>query len=208
VDSRDSKDIKVTNCNDDSLITTLTGHTGGVTYLIIDDGKLYSGDHDGTIKIWNCGNYQFITNLGESSGDSGHEYEGHTSFVACLTINDGKLYSGSWDKTIKVWDCSTNKLITTLTEHTDDVTRLLIHGGKLYSQAGTSSDDEIIVYDCSDDSFITTLADSRYIMCLEFYDGKLYYYPWRTDDPIQHLTFQNGKLYAQDWVGDIYIWQL
>ena len=124
----------MTNCNDDSLITTLTGHTGGVTYLIIDDGKLYSGDHDGTIKIWNCSTYQFITNLGESSGDSGDEYEGHTSFVACLTINDGKLYSGSWDKTIKVWDCSTNKLITTLGEPDDPIQHLTFQNGKLYAQ--------------------------------------------------------------------------
>ena len=41
--SKAGSDIRVTNCNDDSLITTLTGHTGIVCCLIIDDGKLYSG---------------------------------------------------------------------------------------------------------------------------------------------------------------------
>ena len=89
--SRYASDIRVTNCNDDSLITTLTGHTGTVHCLIIDDGKLYSGSHDNTIKIWNCSTDTLIKTL-----------IGHTGLVVCLTINDGKLYSGSFYKTIKV----------------------------------------------------------------------------------------------------------
>jgi WD40 repeat protein len=57
-------------------------------------------------------------NISKMLHDVEGEDEGHTSYVYRLTINDGKLYSGSRDETIKVWDCSTNKLITTLTEHT------------------------------------------------------------------------------------------
>ena len=49
-----SHNIEVRACSDDSLITTLTGHTRYVSCLIIDDGKLYSGSGDRTIKIWNC----------------------------------------------------------------------------------------------------------------------------------------------------------
>ena len=88
----------------------------------------------------------------------------------CLTINDGKLYSGSFDKTIKVWDCSTNKLITTLTEHTSGVNGLLTHGGKLCSQAHNV----IKVYDSSDDTLITTLEDhTDSARCLEIQDGNM-----------------------------------
>ena len=111
--------IKVWNCSTDTLISTLTGHTSGVACLTISDGKLYSGSYDHSIKVWNCSNHELITTLGvPEEHDEEGEYEGHTSPVFCLTINDGKLYSGSADETIKVWDCSTNKLITTLTEHT------------------------------------------------------------------------------------------
>ena len=92
-----SRYIRVTNCNDDSLITTLTGHTDIVCCLIIDDGKLYSGSLDNTIKIWNCSTDTLIKTL-----------TGHTDDVLCLTINDGKLYSGSEDKTIKVWSGDLN----------------------------------------------------------------------------------------------------
>ena len=259
-------DIRVTNCNDDSLITTLTGHTGDVKCLIMDDGKLYSGSEDRTIKIWNCstdtliktltghtgwvycltindgmlysGNYdhsimvwncsnhELITTLGvPEEHDVEGEYEGHTDWVNCLTINDGKLYSGSADKTIKVWDCSTNKLITTLTEHTDPIHCLRIHGGKLYSKPYNV----IKVYDCSDDTLITTLEDhTDFVWCLEIHDGKLYTgsgdktinvydcsdYSLITTlrghtKPVSQLTFQNGKLYSKQWGDDaIYIWQL
>ena len=175
--------------------------------------------------VWNCSNHKLITTLGvpEEQDEEG-EYEGHTGPVVCLTINDGKLYSGSWDKTIKVWDCSTNKLITTLTEHTDAVSRLLTHGGKLYSQAYNV----IKVYDCSDDTLITTLEDHTDSMrCLEIHDGKLYtgsidktinVYDCSDDSlittlrghtlPVSDLTFQNGKLYSKQVGGAIYIWQL
>ena len=67
--------IRVTNCNDDSLITTLTGHTDYVNCLIIDDGKLYSASRDSTIKIWNCSTDTLIKTL-----------TGHTSWVMCLTM--------------------------------------------------------------------------------------------------------------------------
>ena len=176
--------------------------------------------------MWNCSNHKLITTLGvPEEHDEEGEYEGHTGYVYCLTINDGKLYSGSLDKTIKVWDCSTNKLITTLTEHTyGGVERLRIHGGKLYSQAYNG----IKVYDCSDDTLITTLEDHTVdVTCLEIHDGKLYTgsYDWtinvydcsddslittlrgHTDD-LHDLTFQNGKLYSKQSGGDIYIWQL
>ena len=84
-------DIIVTNCNDDSLITTLTGHTNDVLCLTINDGKLYSGSYDNAIKIWNGSTDTLIKTL-----------TGHTGDVRYLTISDGRLYSGSEDNSIKV----------------------------------------------------------------------------------------------------------
>ena len=217
--------IKIWNCSTDTLIKTLTGHTGWVYCLTINDGMLYSGNYDHSIMVWNCSNHELITTLGASEEhDEEGEYEGHAERVYCLTINDGKLYSGSRDETIKVWDCSTNKLITTLTEHTDLVARLRIHGGKLYSQACNV----IKVYGCSEDTLITTLEDhTKDVNCLEIHDGKLYtgsddktinVYDCSDDSLITtlrghtggvyDLTFQNGKLYSKETDGAIYIWQL
>ena len=74
------RDIRVTNYNDDALITTLTGHTARVWRLKIYDGKLYSASWDRTIKIWNCSTDILIKTL-----------IGHTRPVKCLTISDGTL---------------------------------------------------------------------------------------------------------------------
>jgi WD40 repeat protein len=78
--------IRVTNCNDDSLITTLTGHTNYILCLIIDDGKLCSGSMDKTIKVWNCSTDNTLLKTLTKHTE-------HTGSAMCLTINDGKLYS-------------------------------------------------------------------------------------------------------------------
>ena len=171
--SKAGRVIRVTNCNDDSLITTLTGHAFTVQCLIIDDGKLYSGSYEKTIKVWDCSTNKLITTLTE-----------HTDPVHRLRIHGGKLYSQAHD-VIKVYDCSDDTLITTLEDHTDFVRCLEIHDGKLYTG---SWDKTINVYDCSDDSLITTLRGHT--------------------DRVSQLTFQNGKLYSKQRDGAIYIWQL
>jgi F-box/WD-40 domain protein 7 len=47
---------------------------------------------------------------------------GHTNYVTRLIIRDGKLFSGSWDCTIQVWDLDTKKVIATmLKENTNGI---------------------------------------------------------------------------------------
>lgn len=69
---------------------------------------------------------------------------GHSSFVNSLAISpDGKiLASGSWDKTIKIWNLETTELIGTLTGHTDRVNSVAIsYDGKMLVSG--SSDETI-----------------------------------------------------------------
>jgi WD40 repeat protein len=167
-----SSKIRVTNCNNDNLITTLIGHNSSVLSLIIDDGKLYSGSADTTIKIWNCRTDTLIKTL-----------TGHTGWVLCLTISDGLLYSGSGgDCSINVWNCRNHELITTLGTqdndeerghgHTAGVYCLTINDGTLYSGSG---DRTIKVWDCSTNKLITTLEEhTASVMHLAIYGGKLY----------------------------------
>ncbi|MEG4349010.1 serine/threonine protein kinase [Microcoleus sp. LAD1_D3] len=69
---------------------------------------------------------------------------GHSSFVNSLAISpDGKiLASGSWDKTIKIWDLESTELIGTLTGHSDRVNSVAIsYDGKMLVSG--SSDETI-----------------------------------------------------------------
>ena len=59
--------------------------------------------------------------------------EGRTDAVECLTVVGNKLYSGSYDTTIGVWDTDTHQHIATLEGHTDGVCCLTVVGNKLYS---------------------------------------------------------------------------
>lgn len=59
----------------------------------------------------------------------------HTDYVSALTLlPDGRLTSGSRDKTIKVWNCSTWKCEATLLGHTSYVMALaVLQDGRLAS---------------------------------------------------------------------------
>jgi len=73
-----------------------------------------------------------------------HTLPGHASFVSSLAISPAGdvLASGSWDKTIKVWELETGALIGTLTGHSDRVNSVAIScDGKLLVSG--SSDETI-----------------------------------------------------------------
>lgn len=67
-------------------------------------------------------------------------FVGHNGPVWCMLVHGDYLFSGSSDKTIKVWDTSTNyKCLKTLEEHTGIVLALCVFGSKLYSGAQDST---------------------------------------------------------------------
>ena len=74
--------------------------------------------------------------LGPPSGMHITTLQGHTRGVKCLTVIGNKLYSGSLDCTIRVWDTDTHQHITTLQGHTRGVYCLTVVGNKLYSGSG------------------------------------------------------------------------
>ena len=53
--------------------------------------------------------------------------------MQCLTKYKDKIFSGSSDSTIRVWDAITHAHVTTLHGHTDSVNCLAIYQDKLLS---------------------------------------------------------------------------
>ena len=131
----------------------LEGHGGAVTSLVCGDGSndaplLLSGSRDKSIIQWELnfdgrkvtyedenGNPKEKTLVGKPL----RSLHGHNHFVSSLALNSDntKLVSGSWDKTIRLWDIASTKSDLLFKGHTKDVLcvgfshdeRLIFSGG-------------------------------------------------------------------------------
>lgn len=58
-------------------------------------------------------------------------FKGHTDGVTCLQFNNDIMITGSYDTTLKIWNCHTGELIRTLKGHDKGVRSLLFDDQKL-----------------------------------------------------------------------------
>ncbi len=58
---------------------------------------------------------------------------GHTDAVRALAVANNRLFSGSYDGTVKVWDVDTLACLKTLAGHTGPVRTLVYSGGHMFS---------------------------------------------------------------------------
>ncbi|XP_020572439.1 LOW QUALITY PROTEIN: zinc finger CCCH domain-containing protein 17-like [Phalaenopsis equestris] len=97
---------------------SLSGPTGQVYAMAVGNELLFAGIQDGSILAW-----KFI--CVENRFEPAASLIGHQLAVVSLVVGAMRLYSGSMDHTIKVWDICTLQCIQTLTDHTSVVMSLL-----------------------------------------------------------------------------------
>ena len=142
-------------------IGVLEGHGGAVTSLVCGEENgvplLISGSRDKSIIKWQLHlnePKEVIIRLEDEEVEEGQppkeikkyivgkplkSFHGHNHFVSCLALNSDstKLVSGSWDKTIRLWDIPTVKSNAIFKGHTKDILciafshdeRLIFSGG-------------------------------------------------------------------------------
>ena len=115
----------------------LEGHGGAVTSLVCgenSDGSplLLSGSRDKSIIRWEL-NFDGIKVDYKDDQENAKEkilvgkplrsFHGHNHFISSLALNSDstKLVSGSWDKTIRLWDIESSKSDLLFKGHTKDV---------------------------------------------------------------------------------------
>ncbi|ODV83766.1 hypothetical protein CANARDRAFT_202344 [[Candida] arabinofermentans NRRL YB-2248] len=99
---------------------TLEGHNGWVTSLAttpIHPDLLLSASRDKTLIIWQ------LTRDENNYGVAKKALKGHSHIVQDCAISPDGAYaiSGSWDKTVRLWDMQAGESIKRLVGHTDDV---------------------------------------------------------------------------------------
>ncbi|WCJ26814.1 Zinc finger CCCH domain-containing protein 17 [Euphorbia peplus] len=93
----------------------------GLVYAMdTSEDMLFCGAQDGSILAWKGSNdnlepFKLVTTM-----------KGHTATVTCLRVGGKRLYSGSTDGTIRMWDLSTLNCIHLLKKEHTDVVRSLI----------------------------------------------------------------------------------
>jgi len=98
---------------------SLSGPKGQVHALAVsEDGLLFAGTQDGTILEWK---FNPITNFFEPAAS----LSGHSGPVITLLFIGNHLYSGSTDKSIRIWDIGSGQCLQTLEGHSDVVMDLL-----------------------------------------------------------------------------------
>lgn len=148
-----------------------------------DSGMIVScGLLDGTVKIWNASDGSMIASLKGGSGNS---------IVSC-DVENGRAAGGGNDKTCRVWDIQTQRMLHQLVGHTNIITCVrFVSGGRGVVTA--SKDRQIKVWDISKQTYrestnivLTSSANSidisenSYTMVSGHTDGGLRFWDIRT----------------------------
>ncbi|KAK6930644.1 WD40 repeat [Dillenia turbinata] len=119
----------------------LTGPVGLVYAITVERDVLFTGAQDGTIYAWKF-------NPESNSFQGPALLKGHEGAVVSLVVGANRLYSGSMDHNIKVWDVDTLQCIQTLNGHSAVVMSLLFWDQHLFS---CSLDNTVKVWAASED---------------------------------------------------------
>lgn len=103
-----------------TLRGTLRGHNDWVTQIAtthVFPDMILSASRDKTLTVWR------LTRDDASYGVAEKSLTGHGHFVSDVTLStDGQFaLSGSWDKTLRLWDLHTGQTTRQFTGHTNDV---------------------------------------------------------------------------------------
>lgn len=136
--------------------TKFGGGDGAVKCLLVVGNKVISAHQDHKIRVWRPSRsrpqeHRLVTTV--PSADlfpnlipAKHSFPNlwnahHHDSISSLAVGNGVLYSGSWDKSIKVWRLTDFKCVESLDSHMDAVNALAVdtHNNLLYSGSGDAT---------------------------------------------------------------------
>lgn len=195
--SRD-KTIKIWEVSTGYCIKTLTGHRDWVRMVRInsDGGLLASCSNDQTVRIWAIDTWEFRAEL--RSHDHVVECVAWATDAAVPVICEAAnidmkkvvrpgpfLISGSRDKTIKMWDVSSEMCLFTLVGHDNWVRSILFHPSGKYVLSG-GDDRTLRVWDIANKRNCKTLDAHQHFVCtLDFHKKTPYVITGSLDSTIK-----------------------
>ncbi|KNA11881.1 hypothetical protein SOVF_131030 [Spinacia oleracea] len=158
------KDIIVWQQPDLRLFTKFGTGEGSVKALVTVGNKVFTAHQDTRIRVWKVSRrsenvFRLLNTLPTTKDYLGkcmkqsnyvqirrhHKklWIEHADSISCLAVENGFIYSGSWDKTLKVWRLSDLKCLESIKAHDDAINGLIAKNGIVYS---ASADGKIKVW--------------------------------------------------------------
>lgn len=148
------KDIIVWQQPDLRLFTKFGQGDGSVKALVTVGNKVFTAHQDSRIRVWKVsrrsenifrlvdtlpttkdylGKFMKQSNYVQTRRHHKKLWIEHADSISCLTVHNGLIYSGSWDKTLKVWRLSDLKCLESIKAHDDAINGLVATKGIVYS---------------------------------------------------------------------------
>ncbi|KAA8519150.1 hypothetical protein F0562_013376 [Nyssa sinensis] len=148
------KDIIVWQQPDLRQFTKFGHGDGSVKALVTVGNKVFTAHQDSRIRVWKVsrssenifrlvdtlpttkdylGKFMKQSNYVQTRRHHKRLWIEHADSISCLTVYNGLIYSGSWDKTLKVWRISDLKCLESIKAHDDAINGLVASKGIVYS---------------------------------------------------------------------------
>lgn len=140
------KDIIVWQQPDLRLFAKFGQGDGSVKALATVGNKVFTAHQDSRIRVWKVsrssenvfklvdtlpttkdylGKFMKQSNYVQTRRHHKRLWIEHADSISCLTVHNGLIYSGSWDKTLKVWRLSDLKCLESIKAHDDAINGLV-----------------------------------------------------------------------------------
>ncbi|WVZ67465.1 hypothetical protein U9M48_016536 [Paspalum notatum var. saurae] len=129
---------------------------GAVKALAAAGGRVFSAHQDGRVRVWRVSRrsenaFKLVAALPTARDYLARVFRQgsyvqttarrsqrrlwieHADSISCLAVHDGALYSGSWDRTLKVWRVADLKCLESIRAHDDAVNAVAADAGVVYS---------------------------------------------------------------------------
>lgn len=160
-----AKDIIVWQQPDLRFFTKFGAGEGSVKAVVTVGNKVFTAHQDSRIRVWKVsrssenvfrlidtlpttkdylGKFMKQSNYVQIRRNHKKLWIEHADSISCLAVSNGLIYSGSWDKSLKVWRVSDLKCLESIKAHDDAINGLTVGpDGLVYS---ASADGKIKVW--------------------------------------------------------------
>lgn len=154
--------IRVSNIDSDANLLEIRNNDGSAAAMCICVGKIFSARND----------YIQVREIHANQVINYAPLKGHTALVLTLCASRNKIFSGSIDKTIRVWNALSGAPLQTFTGHEAPIFTLLVDANRLFS---SSADKTVRVWNTdAGGAPLQTLNHDNIVTALSASEGRIF----------------------------------